>query len=61
MLKTHAELRKAYDLPIPQKKDSQYVHHDEGLDRERAERVFAGLKVPKNIEANLPFKQKQRV
>jgi hypothetical protein len=38
-----------------------YAHHDNELDRERAERVFAGLQVPKSIEANLPFKQKQRV
>lgn len=38
-----------------------YAHHDSEVDRERAERVFAGLQVPKSIEANLPFKQKQRV
>ena len=30
-------------------------------DKERDERVFASLNVPKTIEANLPFKQKQRV
>ena len=61
LLKTHAELRKERDLPVPQKADSTYKHHDEELDREREERVFAGLTVPKAIEANLPFKQKQRV
>ena len=58
MLKTHAELRKERDLPTPQKLDSTYKHHDEDLDREREERVFAGLNVPKAIETNLPFKQK---
>ncbi len=47
MLKTHAELRKELDLPIPQKKDSMYADHDDELDRERKERVFAGLQVPK--------------
>ena len=48
-------------MPIPSKKDSEYKHHDEALDKEREERVFTGLSVPKKIEANLPFKQKQRV
>lgn len=37
------------------------MHHDEQVDREREERVFSGLQVPKKIEENLPFKQKQRV
>jgi len=32
MLKTHAQLRKERDLPIPYKKDSEYAHHDEKLD-----------------------------
>lgn len=61
MLKTHSQLRWERGLPIPGKKDSTYAHHDEEIDREREERVFAGLKVPKMIEKNLPFKQKQRV
>ena len=61
MLKSHAELRKERDLPIPQKADSQYKHHDEQIDKERDTRVFAGFQVPKTIEANLPFKQKQKV
>jgi hypothetical protein len=61
MIKTHAQLRKERDLPIPQKKDSEYVHHDDAVDREREERVFSGLQVPRKIEENLPFKQKQRV
>jgi ribosome biogenesis protein BMS1 len=55
MLKSHAMLRKERDLPIPQKKDSTYAHHDEALDKERSERVFAGMAVPKNIKSALPF------
>ena len=50
MLKTHAQLRKERNLPIPQKGDSQFAHHDEELDRAREERVFAGLTVPKGVE-----------
>jgi len=42
-------------LPLAQKKDSEFAHHDDHLDKERDERVFAGLTVPKSIEANLPF------
>jgi len=61
MLKSHAELRRERDLPIPQKDDSQYKHHDEQVDKERDTRVFASIQVPKTIEENLPFKQKQRV
>ena len=61
MLKTHAQLRHERDLPIPQKKDSEYAHHDEQVDQMRDERVFAGLNVPKSIAKNLPFKQKQKV
>lgn len=61
MLKSHAELRRERDLPIPHKTDSQYKHHDEQIDQERDTRVFAGLTVPKKVEENLPFKQKQRV
>eukprot|EP00352_Strombidinopsis_acuminata_P000859 CAMPEP_0176340890 /NCGR_PEP_ID=MMETSP0126-20121128/1923_1 /TAXON_ID=141414 ORGANISM="Strombidinopsis acuminatum, Strain SPMC142" /NCGR_SAMPLE_ID=MMETSP0126 /ASSEMBLY_ACC=CAM_ASM_000229 /LENGTH=218 /DNA_ID=CAMNT_0017685345 /DNA_START=690 /DNA_END=1346 /DNA_ORIENTATION=+ len=55
LLKTHAQLRKERDLPLAQKKDSEFAHHDDHLDKERDERVFAGLTVPKSIEANLPF------
>jgi hypothetical protein len=44
-------LRKERDLPIPQKTDSTYAHHDEALDKERSERVFASMAVPKNIKA----------
>jgi hypothetical protein len=61
MLKTHAELRRENDIELVQKKDSQYLIHDETVDRERDERVFAPLKVPQKISANLPFKQKEKV
>lgn len=61
MLKSHAQLRWQRNLPLPQKSDSTYAHHDEDLDKAREERVFAGLTVPKGIEKALPFKQKQRV
>lgn len=55
-------MRREHNLPIPSKgKDSEYVRHDEHIDKERAERVFAPLQVPKAIEANLPFKSKQKV
>lgn len=59
MLKTHAELRKDRNLPIPSKgQDSEYIKHDEAIDKERDERIFAPLMIPKAIEANLPFKSK---
>ena len=61
MLKSHSQLRWERSVPIPQKKDSVYAHHDEELDKAREERVFSGLNVPKKIEKELPFKQKQRV
>jgi len=50
MLKTHAEIRKERNLPVPQKQDSQYKIHDDKLAQERDERVFAPLQVPKGIE-----------
>ncbi len=44
MLKTHAQLRKERGLEIPTKgRDSEYIRHDEVIDRERDERVFAPL------------------
>jgi ribosome biogenesis protein BMS1 len=62
MLKTHSEVRRERNLPIPSKgKDSEYARYDEKIDRERDERVFATIKIPKAIEANLPFKSKQKV
>jgi len=56
MLKSHGQLRWERHLPIPEKKDSSYAHHDEDIDQAREERVFAGLTVPKKIETKLPFK-----
>jgi len=43
MLKTHAELRKERGIVLSTNKDSEYVIHDEELDRERDERVHAPL------------------
>jgi len=44
MLKTHADLRREHGLEIPTKGvDSDYIRHDEKIDRERDERVFAPL------------------
>jgi hypothetical protein len=62
MLKTHADLRREHGLEIPTKGiDSEYIRHDEAIDRERDERVFAPLQIPKGIATNLPFKSKQKV
>jgi hypothetical protein len=61
MLKSHSELRKERNIPITFKQDSIYKHHDENIDRERDERVFTSMQVPKSIGQNLPFKQKQKV
>jgi ribosome biogenesis protein BMS1 len=62
MLKTHADLRRERGLAIPSKgQDSEYLRHDETVDRERDERVFAPLQVPKAIATQLPFKSKEKV
>ena len=62
MLKSHADLRRENCIEIPTKGiDSEYVRHDETIDRERDERVFAPLQVPKGIASNLPFKSKEKV
>jgi len=62
MLKTHADLRRDNGLAIPSKgKDSEYIVHEEDIDREREERVFAPINVPKQISQALPFKSKQKV
>lgn len=62
MLKTHAELRREKGVDIPTKgQDSEYIRHDEAIDRERDERVFAPLQVPKGIASALPFKSRQKV
>lgn len=61
MLKTHAELRKERGIELKTNQDSEYVIHDEQLDREREERVHAPLQVPKGITEALPFKSKEKV
>jgi ribosome biogenesis protein BMS1 len=62
MLKTHSDLRKERGLSIPTKgQDSEYLRYDETVDREREERVFAPLQVPKSIASSLPFKSKEKV
>lgn len=61
MLMTHSEVRKDRNVPIPRKKDSEYVEHDDALAQERDERVFAPLNVPKGIQSALPFKSKEKV
>jgi hypothetical protein len=62
MLKTHSDLRKERGLAIPTKgQDSEYLRYDETVDRERDERVFGPLQVPKAIASNLPFKSKEKV
>jgi len=42
-VKSHAELRREKGVSLEVKQDSLYVRHDEKLDRERDERVFAPL------------------
>jgi hypothetical protein len=50
MLRTHADLRRVKGLDVPTKgKDSEYIVHEEDIDRERDERVFAPINVPKQI------------
>jgi ribosome biogenesis protein BMS1 len=61
LLKTHAELRKERGIELETRKDSEYLIHDEHVDRERDERVFAPLQVPKAITSALPFKSKEKV
>ena len=61
MIKSHADLRKERGIEIPHNRDSEYIRYDETIEKERDERVFAPLQVPKNIEANLPFKSREKV
>jgi ribosome biogenesis protein BMS1 len=61
LLKTHSELRKERGIELKMNKDSEYLIHNEHVDRERDERVFAPLQVPKAIKENLPFKSKEKV
>ncbi len=55
LLRTMAQLRKHYDLALPQKADSEYK------DISREERVFPSLMIPKSLENALPFKAKNKV
>ncbi|KAH0484893.1 MAG: hypothetical protein KVP17_003841 [Porospora cf. gigantea B] len=50
-IRTISELRRAHQVPIPQKPGSAYV----GKTLERKERVFSTAKIPKNVMVNLPF------
>lgn len=43
LIKTHAELRREKGISLPHNKDSEYLWHDEHVERERDERVFAPL------------------
>jgi len=61
LLKTHNELRKEKKIDLKLNKDSEYLWHDEYVDRERDERVFGRMPVPKAIANALPFKSKQKV
>ena len=61
LLKTHAELRKERGIELKTNKDSEYLFHDEDVDRARDERVHAPLQVPKAISAALPFRSKEKV
>ena len=62
LLKTHAELRKERGIELKMNKDSEYIYHEEDdIKRERAERVFAPLQVPKAISEKLPFRAKEKV
>ena len=61
MLKTHAELRRERGIQLNMGKDSEYLWHNEHVDRERDEKVYAPMQVPKAITQQLPFKSKQKV
>ena len=62
LLKTHAELRKERGIDLKLNKDSEYIYHEEDeIKREREEKVFAPLQVPKAISEKLPFKAKEKV
>jgi ribosome biogenesis protein BMS1 len=54
-LRTMAQLRKDYDIALPQNKDSEY------REIKREERVFPSLMIPKSLENSLPFKAKNKI
>jgi ribosome biogenesis protein BMS1 len=55
LLRTMSQLRKDYNLALPQNNDSEYK------DIHREERVFPNLAISKNLEKALPFKSKNKV
>jgi ribosome biogenesis protein BMS1 len=55
LLRTMAQLRRDFDLALPQKNDSEYK------DVKREERVFPSLMIPKSLENALPFKAKNKI
>lgn len=55
LLRTMAQLRKDYDLSLPENKDSEYK------DIVREERVFPSLMISKSLESSLPFKAKNKI
>ena len=54
-MKTVRELRQEAKLPVPNKTDSEYKPI------ERQQRRFNPLKVPKKLQAELPFKSKPKL
>ena len=54
-LRTMAQLRKDYGIELKQNVDSEY------RDIQREEQVFPNLVINKNLEKNLPFKNKNKV
>jgi ribosome biogenesis protein BMS1 len=54
-LRTMAQLRKDYDIPLEINKDSEYK------DIKREQKVFPSLMISKSLESALPFKAKNKV
>lgn len=55
LLRTMAQLRKDYDIPLELNKDSEYK------EIKREEKVFPSLMISKSLETSLPFKSKNKV
>jgi ribosome biogenesis protein BMS1 len=55
LLRTMAQLRKDYNLELPQNKDSEYK------DIKREQKVFPALMISKSLEKSLPFKAKNKM
>lgn len=54
-MRSVAEIRRDQKLAIPHKKDSEYT------DIERKKRVFNPMRIPRKVEANLPFAAKPKL